>query len=57
MGGFPRWIRSNPQVEPRFLRLPSLPAEPPSQQKPTKVGSGAGASKTTRVLPEPRGLT
>lgn len=43
--GFPRWIRRDADSEVVYKsisKLASLLAVPPSQQKPTKVGSGAG---------------
>lgn len=60
MSGFPRWIRIAPHADMPTgptPKLSSLLADSPSQQKPTKVGSGAGDSKPPRVLPEPRGST
>lgn len=60
MGGFPRWIRrdTNDPAHSRSLKsLSSLIAKSPSQQEPTEVGPGAGGSKTSRVLPEPRRST
>lgn len=52
MSGFPRWIRSSPDHQPKPKRTPSLPAQTQSQQEPTKVGPGAGDGNPKRVLPD-----